>query len=120
MHPIIRKTFGGLSAQYYFRQFAFGLLMAAFVYFMSTQGGERGMPANILLLTIANALLYPYSRFVYESMMGFVVGQNVFFVNAFLMLVVKCFTMLLCWAFAIFVAPLGLAYLYYHHSKTGA
>jgi hypothetical protein len=26
MHPIIAKTFGGLTPQYYFRQFAFGRL----------------------------------------------------------------------------------------------
>jgi hypothetical protein len=25
--------------------------------------------------------------------------------------------MLLCWSMALFIAPVGLAYLYYHHSK---
>lgn len=63
MHPVIAKTFGGLSSQYYFRQFLFGLAFPALIYVMS------GV------------------------------------------------TMLLCWAFAIFIAPIGLAYLYYHHSK---
>jgi hypothetical protein len=43
----------------------------------------------------------------------------VFFVNAFLMLFVKLITMALCWAGAMFIAPVGLAYLYYHHSKKG-
>ncbi|SFH57403.1 hypothetical protein SAMN05216299_12440 [Nitrosospira sp. Nsp14] len=27
MHPVIAKTFGGLSKPYYFRQFFFGLLL---------------------------------------------------------------------------------------------
>jgi len=49
--------------------------------------------------------------------MSFIMGRNVFFVNAILMLFVKLMTMLLCWALAIFIAPVGLAYLYYHHSK---
>jgi hypothetical protein len=71
----------------------------------------------MLLMLVVNTLLYPYSRFVYESIMNFIMGQNVFFVNALLMLGVKLMTMLLCWAFAIFVAPIGLAYLYYHHSR---
>ena len=116
MREVIYKTFGGLSPQYYFRQFFFGLLVAAFIYFMSTQGG-RSMPINMLLFTVVSTLLYPYSRFVYESIIGFIMGENVFFVNAILMLISKVFTMLLCWTFAVFVAPIGLAYLYYHHSK---
>lgn len=75
------------------------------------------MPIGMLFFTIASTLLYPYSRFVYESIIGFVMGENVFFVNAILMLITKFFTMTMCWVFAIFVAPIGFAYLYYHHSK---
>lgn len=44
-------------------------------------------------------------------------GQNVFFINAIIMLVAKFITMVLCWLFAIFIAPIGLAYLYYYHTK---
>jgi hypothetical protein len=116
MHPIIHKTLGGLSPQYYFRQFFFGLVVAAFVFFMTTQGG-RSMPLEVLLFTIVSTLLYPYSRFVYESIVGFIMGDNVFFVNAILMLISKFVTMTMCWLFALFIAPIGLAYLYYHHSK---
>ena len=116
MHPVIQKTLGGLSKQYYFRQFIFGLVIAALIFFMSTQGG-RSMPIGMLLFTIVSTLLYPYSRFVYESIVGFVMGENIFFVNAIFMLATKFFTMAMCWVFAIFVAPIGFAYLYYHHSK---
>lgn len=116
MHPIIQKTLGGLSPQYYFRQFFFGLVVAAFVFFMSTQGG-RPMPMGMLFFTVISTLLYPYSRFVYESIVGFIMGNNVFFVNAVFMPISKFITMAMCWTFALFVAPIGLAYLYYHHSK---
>jgi len=116
MHPVIQKTLGGLSPQYYFRHFFFGLAMAAFVFFMSTRGGQS-MPAGVLLFTVVSTFLYPYSRFVYESIVDFIMGENVFFVNAIFMLISKLVTMAMCWAFALFVAPIGLAYLYYHHSK---
>lgn len=116
MHPVIQKTLGGLSPQYYFRQFFFGLIVAAFIFFMSTQGG-RPMPIGMLFFTVISTLLYPYSRFVYESCVGFIMGENIFFVNAIFMLISKFVTMAMCWAFSIFVAPIGLAYLYYHHSK---
>ena len=116
MHPVIAKTFGGLSAPYYFRQLIFGMAFPIFIYLMLSQS-NRPLQMPMLLMALVNTLLYPYSRFVYESVMNFIMGKNVFFVNALLMLAVKLLSMLLCWAFAIFVAPIGLAYLYFHHSK---
>ncbi|HJV87443.1 MAG TPA: hypothetical protein VJ698_18385 [Noviherbaspirillum sp.] len=116
MHPVIQKTLGGLSAPYYFRQMFFGLLLAGFVYVMSTRGGH-GIPIGMWFLIIVNTLLYPYSRFVYESIVGFLMGENIFVVHALLMLLVKTLTVLLCWGFAIFVAPIGLLYLYIYHSR---
>lgn len=119
MQEIIKKTFGGLSAQYYIRQLFFGSLFSALIFYMFVSSGKPIQFSMIALLAI-NTLLYPYSRFVYESVVGFIMGNNVFFVNAMLMMFVKLLTMALCWGFAIFVAPIGLAYLYYHHSKAAS
>ena len=116
MHPVIAKTFGGLSPQYYFRQLFFGLAFLGFIYFM-TSHGSHPIQVSIVILMVINTLLYPYSRYVYESAMDFLMGENIFFVNAFLMLFVKILTMAICWTAAIFIAPLGLAYLYFYHSK---
>jgi len=116
MHPVIVKTFGGLSASYYFRQFIFGLAFPIFIYLMTSRGGQS-VHASLFLMMVANTLLYPYSRFVYESVVNFVMGENVFFVNAILMLAVKAASMLFCWLGALFIAPVGLVFLYYHHSK---
>jgi hypothetical protein len=44
----------------------------------------------------------------------------VFLTNALLLLFVKLVTMAICWSLAIFIAPVGLAYLYCHHSKEGS
>jgi predicted membrane protein len=119
MQDVVKKTFGGLSAQYYFRQLFFGALFAALIVGVVVNGGNS-LQLDLLVMLVVNTLLYPYSRFVYESVVGFIMGDNVFFVNALLMLFVKLMTMALCWSFAIFVAPIGLAYLYYHHSKASA
>ena len=119
MQEIIKKTFGGLSAQYYIRQLFFGSLFTAIMIYAVINGGKP-IQFNMIALLAINTFLYPYSRFVYESVVGFIMGDNVFFVNAIFMLVMKIFTMMLCWSFAIFVAPIGLAYLYYRHSKTAS
>jgi len=117
MKQVIAKTFGGLTTQYYIRQFIFGLIFPALFYFMSTQKGAQPIPLTMIGLFFLNTFLYPYSRFVYESIMDFIMGGNVFWVNTFIMLFVKIITMSICWSFAIFIAPVGLAYLYYYHSK---
>lgn len=119
MHPVIAKSFGGLSTQYYIRQFLFGSAFPVFALLMMSRGNH---PVNIavIALFLFNSLLYPYSRFVYESVVGYIVGQNTFFVNAFVMLFTKAITMLLCWCFAIFIAPIGLVYLYIRNSKVNS
>ena len=116
MHPIIQKTFGGLSTQYYLRNFIFGLLVSTFVFYLSTQGGSN-IKLEPLFFIVLNTFLYPYARYVYQSAVDFVMGENVFYINAILMLFVKATTIILCWVFSIFIAPVGLAYLYYYHSK---
>ena len=125
MHPVIAKTFGGLSTAYYFRQLFFALLVLALMTFV-VSGSIHGLSFVTFLAMAINTLLYPYARFVYESIVGFIIGENMFFMiigenmffmNVLLMMFVKLITILICWSAAIFIAPIGLAYLYYHHSK---
>ena len=115
MHSLIVKTFGGLSFAYYARNFFFGALLTAFPIFVVTRNSPMTFGIGFFLLL--SALLYPYSRFVYERVIAFVVGENSFILNAVLMLVVKLMTMILCWVFAIFIAPVGLLWLYIQHTR---
>ncbi|MDD0967711.1 MULTISPECIES: hypothetical protein [Pseudomonas] len=118
MQSFLSKTFGGLTTSYYIRQLIFGSLFAILILSLAAHS-STGLMAKpgLIVMSIICTLLYPYSRFVYESVVGYVMGENVFFVNAILMLMVKGFTMAMCWSFAIFIAPVGLAYLYWHNSR---
>lgn len=78
---------------------------------------DGGIAFAATLTLIINTVLYPYSRFAYESIVDFVIGNNMFFVNAIFMIFTKIITMLLCFGLAIFIAPLGLIYLYFYHSR---
>lgn len=117
MHPALSKTFGGLSKQYYFRQVFFGILIALVLIIIPLSQTKHSIQFALTVVYVVNIFLYPYSRFVYESIVGFIMGRNVFFVDATSMLVTKFVSMCFCWCFAIFVSPVGLAYLYYR-SKT--
>ena len=114
---IFEKTFGGLSREYYFREFIFGLIFVVLFFYPYYAKGMTIPPIGVTLTAILSQILYPYSRFVYHSVMDFIFGNNMFVVNAFLMLILKFLMMMICWFFAIFIAPIGLLYLYYHHTK---
>ncbi|MFK3683492.1 hypothetical protein [Pseudomonas sp. NPDC088890] len=116
MRNVLAMSFGGLTPSYYARQLFFGALFAAFFIYMKSRA-PLGLDFATVAISVVSTLLYPYSRFVYESAVGFIMGRNVFFVNALFMLAVKFFTMFVCWFLAIFIAPLGLLYLYWHHSR---
>lgn len=118
------KTFGGLTASYYIRHFLFGLIIALLfggsLYLSQIQTTR---PLDVIQLSIATVylslsqFLYPYSRFVYESVVGYILGNNVFFMNTSSFIYLKFITMFICWVLAIIIAPLGLIYLYFYHSK---
>lgn len=115
MHPIIKKTFGGLTRSYYFRHLFFGILIAIFysMLFASRETTHISVYGYFAVCT----LLYPYSRYVYERVVSFIVGNNVFILNVFVMLFFKAFTMMMCWGLSVLIAPIGLVYLYFHHTK---
>ncbi|WP_454764418.1 hypothetical protein [Cupriavidus campinensis] len=116
MHPALVKSFGGLSLRSYIRHFLFGLIFPALFLFAWSHSNSP-MPLAMALFFGISSLLYPYSRFVYEGIVGYILGDNVFFVNAIAMLIAKYITMAMCWAFAIFIAPVGLIYLYFTADK---
>jgi len=118
MYPVIFKTFGGLSVYSYFRHFLFGLIFPMMFIFMFSQSHKLPSHIGLLsILSIVNAFLYPYSRFIYEATVDYVVGENIFILNAFVAMFSKIMTMSFCWVFAIYISPIGLAYLYYFNTK---
>ncbi|EEE2004507.1 hypothetical protein CI266_004941 [Salmonella enterica subsp. enterica serovar Kotte] len=112
----LRKTFGGLNRPYYIRQLIFGGVISALLIWLGMKS-SHGINVPTTIIIVANAFIYPYSRFVYESIISFIMGENVFYINAILMLSVKLGMMLACWFFAFCIAPVGLIYLYFVHSK---
>lgn len=109
----LKKTFAGLSAQCYIRHFIFGAAISI-IFFLSTM---KSIYFGAIFTLIINAVLYPYSRFIYETIVNYVMGNNKFLVDLKWFFIFKIITIVLCWGLAIFIAPIGLLYLYFYHSK---
>jgi hypothetical protein len=129
MYPAIKMAFGGLSKACYFRHFLFGLVLfglplsagwAATIYYSPKEAPLEAL--IILCLTgfpyfAVSTLLYPYSRFVYEGVVGFIMGNNVFFLRMGDFFLLKGATMAFCFLLAILIAPIGLVYLYFRQNR---
>lgn len=75
MHPVLARSFGGLPPGYYVRQLLFGRVFPVFLLLASTHGkGLLGLPVHLQVTLALDTLLYPYSRFVYESAIGYIVA----------------------------------------------
>ncbi len=121
MHPVIAKTFGGLTKAYYIRQFMFGLIFTLLLFFfLMNAKSKASLPITIYIMIIVDTLLYPYAHFAYETIIDYIMGNNTFFVDAKFMLIVKLLTMAICFCFALFKAPIGLAFIYFQQSKTAS
>lgn len=114
MHPVLVRSFGGLSLRYYVRQLLLGLFFP--VFFALKHGAMLlALPVHLQVVLVFNTLLYSYSRFVYESVTGYVIGDTVITFPFLVFAILTVFTMIFCWCFAILVAPVGLAWLYFRN-----
>lgn len=103
---ITRKACNELPKEVYFRHLVFGSVLAIAQIALFTCLFSINWGWSIWL--IGNVFIYPYSRFVYESVFNFIIGDNLFFVNAVTLLVWKVITMYFCLGLAVFIAPIGL------------
>ena len=125
-----QKTFGGLPQGQYLRHFLFGLICYAFTVFMLGYVPYHNLGKTEMLIgSIAGGLvcllLYPYSRFVYESVRDYFFGgtTTVYFGSTAFAARYRMATdiflgMLLCYWFAFLIAPFGLIRLYFRNRKT--
>jgi hypothetical protein len=111
------KTLGGLRPGYYFRQLFFGSLFGgAFALFLSQVSGP---PAIVLYVVLGlNTALYPYARFAMHTVVGFIQGGSVIVLPLLMSLVLTYLLMGVCFAAAIFLAPMGLIMLYVQNSQS--
>lgn len=116
IYKIIAKTFGGLTIQYYASKVLIASVMLLSVLYVVKQGGNSLAPSKLYYLCVCTAL-YPYSRFVFESIGALFLGEKRSLLMTPFLLLIKPFIVVGCWVYAIFIAPVALIYMYCFHSK---
>lgn len=111
----LSRVFGAVDRTFLARSYLIGFAIAGLMAWVQTQADARSS-ANSLgfyALVIVNALLFPFAKLVWNEIRDFVMGNNFVVANALLVFGLKFLVNGILWACAIFIAPVGVAYLWF-------
>lgn len=113
MKRFITTVFRSLEPSYLARQYLFGGILAVFMY-IATKDQLTPFLWGYLILSF---ILYPFAMFVYDSLVGLLIGENVFLVDGLLSLFFSIAKIFFIFFFSIVIAPFGILYLYIRNRK---
>lgn len=114
---LVRRIFSGVNVSYIVRAYVIGLVFLSLFSFLFFSGVNKNLSyfdiVMLVLLLSVNTILFPFSKLVWDEVMNMVLGRNVIFVNALFLFGAKILINATLWVFAIFVAPIGLIYIWF-------
>jgi hypothetical protein len=116
MKQTIINAFGGLSKSYLMKQYIISILVCS-VYGLIVQKYGQGLGLYTTLTFTVNTLLYPYSRFLFESLVKFIFGNTRFDNGSGALIALKLLSIVFCWSTALFIAPFGLLYIHFRGTR---
>lgn len=103
-----------MQPSYLVRSYLIGLIFFALIVVMTFGAENRsGTPIGLLVYAALSTLLFPFAKLVWDELRDLAFGNNIVLMNAIFLFMLKLFINLFLWAFAIFVAPLGILYLWF-------
>lgn len=114
----VKDTFRTLKVSYLIRQYFFGILIFGIYYFAIVQHLEGYNYMYITFIYGLNFLFYPFATLVWDEIKNLVIGNNVFFANALLLLIIKLIIKLFIFGFAIPIGIIGILYLWIVRKNT--
>ncbi|TOG32923.1 hypothetical protein CGJ03_23855 [Vibrio parahaemolyticus] len=117
MKQAILKAFGGLDKSYLLRQYVIGIFVCVVYAFIVRKYGQ-GLGLYTMLTFAINTLLYPYSRYLFESLVKFIFGNTHFDKGSSILIILKLLSIVFCWSAAVFIAPFGLLYIHFRGARS--
>lgn len=115
MKKIVRWTLGAITFRYYIRHFIIGCLFFALSW-RALYGFGTTLPLSLMTCLSINTVFFAYSKFALTSFLEFLNGGSVR-QGGFLG---RAFYSWFCFCSTVFVAPLGLIYLFWLSWKQDA
>lgn len=112
------RVFGAVNRAYLVRAYVIGVAIFAFlVWAMSSyldsnpdkQFNHYGIFTYFAICTV----LFPFAKLAWDQLRDFAMGGNLIVMNAIFLLMLKVWINAFLWSSAVFVAPLGMFWLWY-------
>jgi|GEM_PF-3985563 len=116
MKKALFSAFGGLEKKYLVKQYIIGIVICVFYANIVMKYGQ-GLGILTIITFGINTILYPYSQYLFGLVAGCVFGSTRFDLSSIVLLIAKLLSVILCWTGAVFIAPLGLAYIHYRKGR---
>lgn len=100
--------FGSVDRAYLIRGWVIGGIFFALL--LMASGGSN---TSLTILYAINTVLFPFSKLVWDELKGFALGQTMLVLPALFLYIAKLFVNVLLWGFAIFIAPVGILWVWY-------
>lgn len=113
MKNFLRTLFTSLTLAYFIRQYLYARIV--FACFVFAAQGTSSFSISLTLFMGLNFILYPFAMFVYDSFISLIMGNHVFLVNLLFFLLWSAFKVFLIYLLSLFLAPIGIAMLYFTH-----
>lgn len=110
---IVTRIFGAIDRRYLIRAYLIGLAFSAFCFFISRDTPSDNLPTGMIMIMAINTLLFPFSKLVWDQARDFAMGNTVVFSPAWYLFFMKYFVNGFLWALALFIAPIGIGYLWF-------
>ncbi|WP_282170912.1 hypothetical protein [Ruegeria atlantica] len=121
MNSFVAQVLGPLDRRWLFRAYLIGVLflcMAVVVTF--TREPNLSLDANQRIIAIIGALtvfvlntaLFPFAKIVWDSIRSFILGDTFLVTSTMFLFVGKFLVNFMLWTAAIFIAPIGIGYLW--------
>jgi len=111
MRKFLTIIYGTLSPSYLIKQYVFGGLVYAFM--LHANGASPLHKTGVFIFLTLFLVLYPFAMFVYDSIVDTLLGNWIVPVPILLMVLWLPVKVILIFAFAILIAPIGMLYLYF-------
>ncbi len=112
----LKRIFGALQPTYLIRAYVISAVFMAMMVWLVLYPA-KGEPLTIdriapLVIFGIGALLFPFSKLVWDEIKRVMMGGNVFILPVIILMPLKLIVNYALWCFSIFIAPLGIAYLW--------
>ncbi|GAA0115966.1 hypothetical protein [Clostridium senegalense] len=102
----VKKIFNGVELSYLIKSYIFSAIIGFFLIHANPNH------FSFVLFIILSGILFPFSALVWDSLIGLLMGNTIISLPLLIMVIWKCFKLLMLYMFAIFIAPFGILYIY--------